>query len=120
MEEKTEEAIYRIGEVAELLNVRESTLRFWEKEFPQIAPSRSKNGQRAYTESDVAKFRRIKQLLHEIGLTISGAQKVMSGDAMLDETAPGMLVPVPDPEFINMLKTELLSIRKMLLSEAIK
>lgn len=112
-----EERIYRIGEVAELLNVKDSTLRFWEKEFPQINPSRSKNGQRAYTEDDVARFRRIQQLLHEIGLTISGAKRVMEGSAVLDETLPEKVAPIPDPDFMRMLQEELGAIRKLLTSD---
>lgn len=109
-----EERVYRIGEVAELLKVKDSTLRFWEKEFPQLNPSRSRNGQRVYTEEDVAMFRRIQQLLHEIGLTISGARGVLEGRAVIDESLPERVAPVPDPEFMNMLKAELTSIRKLL------
>lgn len=109
-----EERFYRIGEVAELLNVKDSTLRFWEKEFPQLNPSRSRNGQRVYTEDDVAMFRRIQQLLHEIGLTINGARRVLEGSAVIDESLPEKVAPIPDPDFMHMLKTELSSIRKLL------
>lgn len=110
-----EEKIYKIGEVARLLGEEIYTLRFWEKEFPQIKPSRSQKGQRAYTEDDVARFRRVQQLLHEIGLTIKGAKRVMEGSAVIDETLPEKAAPIPDPEFMHMLKTELLAIRKLLL-----
>lgn len=60
MEEKT----YRIGEAAELLNLKTYVLRFWETEFPQLDPLRTEKGQRLYSERDIAVLRRIRHLLH--------------------------------------------------------
>ena len=76
---------YRIGEAAELLNLKTHVLRFWETEFPQLAPLRTDKGQRLYTESHLALLRRIRQLLHEQGMTIEGARRVLEGSAVLDE-----------------------------------
>ena len=67
------EKMYRIGEAAELLNLKSYVLRFWETEFPQLAPLRTDHGQRLYSEEHIALLRRIKQLLHEQGMTIDGA-----------------------------------------------
>ena len=71
MSEKT----YRIGEAAELLNLKTHVLRFWETEFPQLDPLRTDKGQRLYTETHLALLRRIQQLLHEQGMTIEGAPR---------------------------------------------
>ena len=77
MSEKT----YRIGEAAAKLNLKTYVLRFWEMEFPQIAPIRTEKGQRLYTEHDLALLRRIRYLLHERGLTIEGARRILREEA---------------------------------------
>lgn len=108
---------YRIGEAAEILNLRTSALRYWESEFPQIAPIRTEKGQRLYTESHLSIFRRIQQLLHEQGMTIVGARRVLEGSAVFDENIPEKVVPVPDPAFMQMLKRELTSIRNLIVNK---
>lgn len=72
---------YRIGEAATKLNLKSYVLRFWETEFPQIAPIRTEKGQRLYTESDLAVLGRIRYLLHERGLTIDGARRLLREEA---------------------------------------
>ncbi len=70
---------YKIGEVARMLGVNTSTLRFWEKEFPQIKPKR-KHGERFYTPEDVETFKLIRFLLHEEKYTIEGARKKLQAE----------------------------------------
>lgn len=70
---------YTISEVSEELKVSQPTLRFWEREFKQIKPHRTLNGQRRYTKEDVEALRKIKALTHERGLTLSGAKKILRG-----------------------------------------
>lgn len=70
MSDHSEEKTYRIGEVAEMLNLKTHVLRFWETEFPQLAPLRTGKGQRLYTEDHIGLLRRIQQLLHEQGMTL--------------------------------------------------
>lgn len=72
------ERTYRIGEAASLLNLKTYVLRFWETEFPQLVPLRTEKGQRLYTEADLALLRRIRLLLHERGLTIEGARRMLA------------------------------------------
>lgn len=105
---------YRIGEAAELLNLKTHVLRFWETEFPQLAPLRTDKGQRLYTEGHLALLRRIRQLLHEQGMTIEGARRVLEGSAVLDENLPERVTAVPDPAFMQMLKRELTAVRRLL------
>ena len=66
---------YSIKEVAGLLNVTETTLRYWETVFPQISPYKGANGVRRYTKDDIKTLRTIHHLVKERGLTIAGARK---------------------------------------------
>ncbi|MDO5536333.1 MAG: MerR family transcriptional regulator [Desulfovibrionaceae bacterium] len=70
--------IYRIGEAAAALGVRTSVLRFWETEFPELAPRRGESGQRSYSEQDMELLRRIRELLYTRGLTIEGARQALN------------------------------------------
>ncbi len=72
---------YRIGEVSTLLELNSSVLRFWESEFSQLDPLRTEKGQRLYSEEDITLLKRIKALLHEQGMTIEGAKRVLSAAA---------------------------------------
>ena len=72
------EKIYRIGEAAALLELKDYVLRFWETEFSQLVPVRTEKGQRLYSEENIALLRRIKYLLHEQGMTIEGARRVLA------------------------------------------
>ena len=107
-----DEKLYRIGEVATLLNLKTSVLRFWESEFPELQPQRSAKGHRSYREKDVAVLRRIKQLLHEQGMTIEGARKVhdfltVGAAAPLQEAAvAGLEMPASYYEELQALYTE--------------
>lgn len=66
---------YKIKEVSEFLNVNQSTLRFWESEFPEIKPMRSETNRRYYTPSDIETLRIIKFLLKDKGLKIESAKE---------------------------------------------
>jgi len=69
---------FKIGEVCELAGLEPYVLRFWETEFPSLAPQKSKAGHRVYRKRDVEMVLKIKSLLYERGLTISGARKQLS------------------------------------------
>jgi DNA-binding transcriptional MerR regulator len=69
---------FRIGEVAELVGVEPHVLRYWEREFRTIRPSKSAKGQRVYTRRDVENLMRVRQLLYREGFTIAGAKKQLS------------------------------------------
>ena len=105
---------YRIGEAAEIIGLKSYVLRFWETEFPQLDPLRTESGHRLYTEEHLNLLRRIKQLLHEQGMTIEGARRVLSGSAVVDEDAPEKLSAVPDRDFLRMLRQELTALRRVL------
>ena len=71
---KMQKRQFRIGQLAENLQVERFVIRFWEKEF-KLVSDRSNGGQRFYDEQDLALFKAIKELLYERGFTISGAKK---------------------------------------------
>src|SRR5690606_28265948 len=78
--ELPDKLFFRIGEVSELVGVEAHVLRYWESEF-RLRPQRSSSGQRMYRRKDIARFLRIRKLLHEEGFTIAGARKALSGGA---------------------------------------
>ena len=69
---------FKIGEVCELADLEPYVLRFWETEFPILAPQKSKTGHRVYRRKDVEMVLKIKTLLYERGFTIPGARKQLS------------------------------------------
>ena len=66
---------FRIGEVAELVGVEPHVLRYWEREFRTVRPTKSARGQRVYTRRDVENLLRVRELLYKEGFTIAGARK---------------------------------------------
>lgn len=66
---------FRIGDVAELLQVKPHVLRYWESEFPIVSPQKGVSGQRIYRRSDVETLVLIRHLLHEERYSIEGARK---------------------------------------------
>lgn len=69
---------YKIKEVCEIVGVEAHVLRFWETEFPSLAPPKSKTGQRTYRPKDIELLLRIRKLLYTDGYTIAGARKQLS------------------------------------------
>jgi DNA-binding transcriptional MerR regulator len=66
---------FRIGEVADLVGVEPHVLRYWEREFRTIRPTKSAKGQRVYSRRDVENLMRVRELLYREGFTIAGAKK---------------------------------------------
>ena len=80
-----EKLYYSIGEVAEMLNVNTSLLRFWETEFGDIRPAKNKKGTRSYTAEDIELLKRIYFLTKECGLTLDGAKQQLKNDKTPDK-----------------------------------
>ena len=68
---------FKIGEVAELLDVKTHVLRYWEMEFDSFRPQKMPNGQRLYFKKDVETALLIKKLLYKDGFSVKGAKKVL-------------------------------------------
>lgn len=83
-EKKVEKLYYSIGEVAEMLDVPVSTIRFWENEFDILKPMKNKKGNRLFTPPDIKNLKILHHLVKEEGMTLSGAKKKLS--ERFDET----------------------------------
>jgi DNA-binding transcriptional MerR regulator len=104
----TEEKLYKIGEVCKVADLQPYVLRYWETEFPSLAPGKSGGGQRLYTQREVDIILRIKELLYKEGFTIAGAKKKLEGE--LSDPAPAA-APVGD---LTKVKQELRAILELL------
>ncbi len=103
---------FKIGEVCELTDTQPYVLRYWESEFPVLAPAKNNSGQRIYRRRDIETILRIKSLLYEEGFTIAGAKKRLEQDMKElggSGKTPTPSAGVPDPlrEKIDEIKTEL-------------
>lgn len=69
---------YTISEVAKMFDLNETTLRFWEREFPQqIAPKKGARNVRHYTKDDLEKIRVVNNLVRVRGLKIAAARELL-------------------------------------------
>ena len=113
-----DDKLYKIGEVCKLADVQPYVLRYWETEFPQLAPNKSGGGQRLYTRREIDTILRIKELLYREGFTIAGAKKKLETEGAV-ESAPAAVeataqAQTPSPDLIGSVKKELRAILDML------
>ncbi len=105
---KASGAFRTISEVADLLDVQQHVLRFWETKFNQVRPLKRGGGRRYYRPEDVALLQHIHHLLYTDGYTIKGVQKLLKGQGKAkiveqaaqaansqNATAPSPKVPAP-------------------------
>ena len=104
----TEKIFFKIGEVAELVGVRASVLRFWESEFPFLKPVKSASGQRLYSRKEVDLVLQVKHLLYDEKFTIEGVKKRI--------TSKGRLIHSEDL-FDNVVATDYRDVLKSVQSE---
>lgn len=133
MSGQSEEKIYKIGQAAKAVGLKSYVLRFWEGEFGQLKPIRTPSGQRLYNEEHLGLIRRIKDLLHDEGLTIEGARKRLDtpdeGSIEVPQEsetiAPGVVSQLSlfsqenvqsgeDKEILREIRAELLEIKDLL------
>ena len=116
--------LYKIGEVCRMADVQPYVLRYWETEFPALAPEKSGGGQRLYTQREIDIILRIKQLLYSEGFTIAGAKKKLDGELESGGGAPPSPAPIASPapkkspkpssKTLQNIKKELQAILRML------
>ena len=101
---------FRIGEVGSLLSLEPYVLRYWESEFPSLAPKKSASGHRLYRRKDVELLLKIKYLLYEKRYTIDGAKQFLQTER---KSMPA--VPAEPPEQTELFGSDILpGIRKEL------
>ena len=99
---------YSISEVAQMFDVNETLLRFWEKEFPQISPKKGGRNIRQYTKDDIEKIRTIYKLVKVRGLKISAAREV------LRKNKEGTMQTIEVIDRLRAIRAELANIKKEL------
>jgi DNA-binding transcriptional MerR regulator len=97
---------YKIGEVCSLTDTQPYVLRFWESEFPQLAPNKSRTGQRIYRPRDVELILEIKKLLYDEGFTIAGARKKLGMDSEMVRPEAEPSEGDPSPETMALFETQ--------------
>lgn len=99
---------YSISEVAQMFNIAESNLRYWQTEFPQLSPHVTAGGVRRYRKEDIEVIKLIHHLVREKGMTIAGARQQLTdhGDATARK--------VEALERLKAVRNELLAIKKEL------
>ena len=110
MKDKLSKKFYKIGDVAEILDVPTSTLRFWEKEFTIIKPKRNPKNIRVYTVNDIETIKMIYYLVKEKGLKLDAAQ------AMIKRNRDGISKQFEVVERLKKVREQLLNLDKALLS----
>lgn len=78
--EKDAKLFYSIKEVSAMFGVAESTLRYWEKEFPQVQPKTSSRGVRQYTRRDIEEIRLIHNMVKIRGFHLDAAKKMLAAN----------------------------------------
>ena len=76
-EKVIEKKYFSIGEVAEMLDVATSLIRFWESEFDIIKPKKNRKGNRQFTREDIDNVKMIYHLVKEKGYTLQGAKDLL-------------------------------------------
>lgn len=72
-----EKMFYTMGEVAEMFDVNQSLIRYWESQFRVLRPKRNKKGNRLFTPEDIRNLKLIYHLVKERGMTLEGAKKAL-------------------------------------------
>ncbi len=105
---KIEKIYYNIGEVAELFEVNQSLIRFWEKEFDILNPQKNKKGNRLFTKQDLETLKLIYHLVKERGYTLQGAKD------KLKQNRENVVNTVQIIDSLNQVKGFLLELKKEL------
>jgi DNA-binding transcriptional MerR regulator len=97
---------YSIQEVADHFAVNLSLLRFWEKEFENINPKKTKGGTRQYTKEDIMEIAIVYRLVKEKGLTLEGARQALRSNKSFED------IRIETLNRLNSLKKELFELEK--------
>jgi DNA-binding transcriptional MerR regulator len=100
-----------MGEVAEMLCVSPSLVRFWEKRFDFISPRKNKKGNRLFSPDDVRNLKTIYHLVKERGMTLAGAERHLKAER---RARPGVERDVEIAERLGTIRALLLEVRNEL------
>jgi DNA-binding transcriptional MerR regulator len=77
---KIEKVFFSIGEVAEMVGVTPSSIRYWESSIEELSPQKSSKGTRLFSKEDVKTVKFIYHLVKERGMTIKGVQQKLKSN----------------------------------------
>ncbi len=101
---------YSIGEVAKMLGVKTSLIRFWQESFPSIKVKRTITGRRYFEPKDVELLHLIYHLVKEKGYTLKGAKEYID----MDQKPQSLEQDVELVQTLKELKLFLLRLREAL------
>lgn len=104
MEEKI---YYSIKEVAQITGVSQPTLRYWEKEFAQIKPTKNSRGVRYYKKEDIELLQKIVYLTKQLKMTIQGAKKALSSNRIQGDDYEVLQTLLQTKDFLTKLKQKI-------------
>ncbi len=104
MEEKI---YYSIKEVAQITGVSQPTLRYWEKEFAQIKPTKNSRGVRYYKKEDIELLQKIVYLTKQLKMTIQGAKKALSNNRIQGDDYEVLQTLLQTKDFLTKLKQKI-------------
>ena len=99
---------YSIGEVAKMFDINESTLRYWESEFPHLKPKTNSKNVRQYTEKDIEQIKVIYNLVKVRGFKLAAARKMLNENGKNVDKSADIL------EMMINLRDELKNLKKQL------
>ena len=105
---KTLKKYYSIGEVAEMFDVTETLLRYWEKEFPTIQPRKGGRNVRQYTQEDIDEIRVIHNMVKVRGMKLAAARSAITKNRSKENDTTELM------NRLQAIRAELLGIKKEL------
>ncbi|MEI6215377.1 MAG: MerR family transcriptional regulator [Desulfuromonadales bacterium] len=108
---------YKIGEVAEVVGVKTSVLRFWESEFSFLKPEKSTSGQRLYTKNEVDLVLLVKRMLYDDKYTLEGVKKRINSKGRFintDDLEHAIINQDREKGVLKEIRQELIELRALL------
>jgi len=103
--ENIERKYFSISEVASMLNVAPSLIRFWESQFESIQPKKNKQGVRYYTQADIKTLNSIYYLVKTKGYKLQGAREILTEKGKNVSDAIELIKELEElKEFLHILK----------------
>ena len=99
---------YSISEVSQITDLTETLLRYWEKEFPQLAPKKGARGIRRYTKADIEVVISIKELVKVRGMKLAAARE------LLKQNKKGTANNVEELQKLRAIREELVAMKQAL------
>ena len=99
---------HSISETAQLIGVNESTLRYWEKEFPQLRPKvQTLNKVRQYSDADIELLKTIYSLVKVRGFKLAARKVIAQNRAGADRSSEVLETLISVRDQLKDLKSKL-------------